>query len=249
MLEYRRNADETRSLHVVGPVDGIPLFTGTGAPTPRLEAGLAEAKAGDFDGDGRDDLAIAFGGCTSQTPGCSPDPTNGAAANAYVGVVSFTQDLGVRGQQYSAISSDALFTDSYTQRATRGLRLAPRSVPIRPERRLHDGAAPARGRLDRPQGDRDRDRDPSLTDPEDGGFLERIAASAPLRAVATVDARRQERTTRRRRSAGRFLLGKAAVMVRRFERPLAAEMDERRSWRTTMSALPHLLTEAGARRS
>ena len=37
-------------------------------------------------------------------------------------------------------------------------------------------AGSARDRADRPPGDRDRDRDPALTDPQDGGFLEGIVS-------------------------------------------------------------------------
>ena len=124
LLEYRAGADKTRSLQVVGPAAGIPLFNGGGAPTPRLETGLAETKTGDFDGDGRDDLAIAFA-------------ATGASAlqpSAYVGVVSFTHDLGVRGQQFSSISSSPLYFEGDTpERATRGLRLAPGLLRIDPE--------------------------------------------------------------------------------------------------------------------
>jgi hypothetical protein len=44
--------------------------------------------------------------------------------------------------------------------------------------RYPNGRLPsARDRADRPQGDRDRDRDPARTDPEDGGFLEGIGAA------------------------------------------------------------------------
>ena len=42
-------------------------------------------------------------------------------------------------------------------------------------------AGPARDRTDRPQGDRDRDRNPTRRDPEDGGFFEGIDVRRYLR--------------------------------------------------------------------
>ena len=126
MLEYRAAPDGTRSLNVVGPVDGLSLFGGSGAPTPDLDAGMAETKAGDFDGDGRDDLAITF----------AATPTGGGPLTGYLGVVSFTQDLGIRGQQFAPYTQDPVYVDADGAGpgiATRGLKVAPGLFRFDPE--------------------------------------------------------------------------------------------------------------------
>jgi hypothetical protein len=127
MLEYRAAPDGTRSLNVVGPVDGLSLFAASGAPTPDLDAGMAETKAGDFDGDGRDDLAITF----------AATPNGGGPLTGYLGVVSFTQDLGIRGQQFAPYTQDPLYVDADGGAgpgvATRGLRVAPGLFRFDPE--------------------------------------------------------------------------------------------------------------------
>ncbi len=100
MLKYRAAADGTRSLQVAGPANGsLVFYDGGGAPVPRLEAGMAETKVGDFDGDGRDDLAIAY---AAGSPDIDVQPF------AYLGVVSFTQDLGVRGEDYTPLTSSRI---------------------------------------------------------------------------------------------------------------------------------------------
>jgi Big-like domain-containing protein/hemolysin type calcium-binding protein/ricin-type beta-trefoil lectin protein len=124
ILKYRANADKTRSLEVVESGEATPVFYdgGTG-PAPRLEPGMADTKVGDFDGDGRDDLAITYAGGSPEEQ-VSPYP--------YLGVVSFTQDLDVRGEQYTQLSNDWIFVDAAAS-AQRAPRLAPGLFRVDPD--------------------------------------------------------------------------------------------------------------------
>ena len=127
MSSIRAAADGTRSLQIVGPANGsLVFYDGGGAPVPRLEAGMAETKVGDFDGDGRDDLAIAYA-AGSRIPMSS--------RNSYLGVVSFTEDLGVRGEQYTALTSRDVnvYVEPGTNNSQHGLRLAPGLFRVDPD--------------------------------------------------------------------------------------------------------------------
>ena len=125
MLRYRIGAGQTRTLQVVGPVGGVPLFAGSGASTPRLEAGLAET---------RRPTSTGTDATTWRSPS-RPRRVEPPGHRGHVGVASFTQDLGVRGQQSTALTGADLYFEGQApaQRATRGLRLAPALVRIDPE--------------------------------------------------------------------------------------------------------------------
>ena len=73
----------------------------------------------------RDDLAITF----------AATPNGGGQLTGYVGVVSFTQDLGIRGQKVAPFSQDPVYLDTSTGAglATCGLKIAPGLFRLDPE--------------------------------------------------------------------------------------------------------------------
>ena len=119
LLKYRQTATGGHTLQVIGDPGGTPLFglDQAGAPAVLLSSGVTDTKAGDFDGDGRDDLAVAY----AATPA-------GGALTGYLGVRSFNTDFSLRGQQSTEITGSALWTSptgSPSTSSTRGLRLVP----------------------------------------------------------------------------------------------------------------------------
>ena len=119
LLAYRQTASGGHALTVIGDPGGTPLFglDQAGAPAALLSSGVTDTKAGDFDGDGRDDLAVAY----AATPA-------GGVLTGYLGVRSFNTDFSLRGQQSSKITGSALWTSpigSPSTSSTRGLRLVP----------------------------------------------------------------------------------------------------------------------------
>ena len=127
LLKYRATDYDTqtsgRSLQVIGDPNGIPLFglDEVGAPKVPLWTGMPEVKAADYDGDGRDDLAIAY----AATPVGKP-------LTGYLGVVSLTATLGLRGQATTTVNGSPLYDGGAsndgaygTDVATRGMQLAP----------------------------------------------------------------------------------------------------------------------------
>ncbi len=97
LLQYHATADGGRALTVLGDPAGISLFPDA-TTTNSLASGYDQTVAGDFEGIGRDDLAIAYAGI-------NPDGSN--ADSGHLGVVSFTRQLTVRGQTTRQFSVEA----------------------------------------------------------------------------------------------------------------------------------------------
>ncbi len=100
LLTYTAGADGQRSLTVVGDPDGTVVFQGEKA-TNTLVGGYAQTVAGDFEGDGRSDIAIAY---AAANPGT--DQLSG-----HLGVVSFAADGQLRGQVSKQFSIHARLQD------------------------------------------------------------------------------------------------------------------------------------------
>lgn len=80
IMQYRAS-DDARTLTVT---NDVPLFAASGY-SPVVVTGLADTTAGDFDGDDRDDLAIAF----------AAPPTGGGKPVAVIGVTTFTEKMAI----------------------------------------------------------------------------------------------------------------------------------------------------------
>ena len=117
LLAYRETDGGGRALTVLGDPSGITLFPDAKTSND-LASGYAQTTAGDFEGIGRDDLAIAYAGK-------NPDGSN--ADSGHLGVVSFTPDLTVRGQTTFQFSIEAgLYTqDTGETSSSHGVRVVP----------------------------------------------------------------------------------------------------------------------------
>ncbi len=92
---YVANADGSRSLNLVNTdncnsCDGQP-FKGSG-PAQTLVSGYTDTAAGDFDGDGAADLAVAFATSTKST-------FDSSVLTPSLGVVTFNPDLSIRSTE------------------------------------------------------------------------------------------------------------------------------------------------------
>jgi Ricin-type beta-trefoil lectin domain-like len=117
LLAYRQTDGGGRALTVLGDPSGITLFPDAKTSND-LASGYAQTTAGDFEGIGRDDLAIAYAGE-------NPDGSN--ADSGHLGVVSFTPDLTVRGQTTFQFSIEAgLYTRGTGEpSSSHGVRVVP----------------------------------------------------------------------------------------------------------------------------
>jgi hypothetical protein len=117
LLAYRKTDGGGRALTVLGDPAGITLFPDAKTRND-LASGYDQTTAGDFEGIGRDDLAIAYAGK-------NPDGSN--EDSGHLGVVSFTSDLKVRGQTTFQFSTEAgLYTqDTAETSSSHGVRVVP----------------------------------------------------------------------------------------------------------------------------
>ncbi len=116
LLAYHKTDDGGRALTVLGDPGGVALFPDANTKDD-LASGYAQTTAGDFEGIGRDDLAIAYAGM-------NPDGSN--ADSGHLGVVSFTNDFKVRGQTTFQFTTEAaLYGDMGATETSHGVRVVP----------------------------------------------------------------------------------------------------------------------------